>query len=110
MSAPPAHLDRLMERAAVVEGDRRRRDRAGGDRDDLVAGERLLVGRAFRRDLLRGGRRGLVERREQQRAAALRPAAAAVAPGEAAAHLALEDRAQVLLHVAPPAVEEEVDV
>ena len=51
---------------------------------------------------------GLRERRQQQRAAARARPAAAVAPRQAAAHLALEHRAQVLLHVAPPAVEEEV--
>src|SRR3954453_6513261 len=108
-------LDQLVEGAAVVERERRRVDRPGGGRHDLVARRRVGL-RAQRRVLpgppraalrLRRSGHRLAQRGHEHRAAAPAVAGAAVAAREGLAHLAVQHVAQVLLHVAPPAVEEE---
>src|SRR3712207_6502525 len=93
----PAALDlhRLVERAPVVERERRGRDAARGDGHDLVALQRLVVRGAQRRDLRL--QPDVAHGLEQRRAhlAPARLARAAVAPREAAADLAPERGADV---------------
>src|SRR3954465_9837625 len=103
----PAALHELVEGPAVGEWERVDADGARRRRDDLVAGGRRLL-RAGRAHLLALGLGGRApERRSQRVPAAPQRTRAAVGALGPSADPAPEDAAQVLLYVAPPAVEEE---